>query len=219
MEFDPATHSMAERYRMLIGLIVPRPIAVVCTCSPDGESTNLAPFSFFTGGGSVPMTLLFCPANRDDGQEKDSLRNAKPVDEGGKGEFTVSLCSEPILNAVLACGEPLAYGESEFALSGLAPRRSKLVAPPGVAASPATFECRTTRVVRLAAGAPGGGNVVIGEVVWLHIDDAALDANGRPDPESLRAVGRMGGLEVCTTHRRAALPFGVAALGVENPFA
>jgi flavin reductase (DIM6/NTAB) family NADH-FMN oxidoreductase RutF len=219
MEFDPATHSIAECYRMLIGLVVPRPIAVVGTRSPDGSSTNLAPFSFFTGGGSVPMTLLFCPANHDDGSEKDSLRNAKPIADGGSGEFTVSICTHAILNGVVACSEPLDYAASEFDLAGLKPRASSRIAAPGVAESPATFECRTLRVIRLAEGRSSGGNIVIGEVVWLHIDDAVLDARGRVAADALQAIGRMGGIEYCATARRGSLPFGRAALEQSNPFA
>ena len=67
MEFEPDAISQPERYKLLIGCIVPRPIAFVSTVSPDGKSFNLAPFSFFNGVGSNPMMLLFCPANKPDG--------------------------------------------------------------------------------------------------------------------------------------------------------
>ena len=93
MELDPETLSPQERYKLLIGGIVPRPIAFVSTISPAG-ALNLAPFSFFNAVGSSPMLLSFCPANRADGEEKDSLRNAKPVAEGGVGEFVVNIASE-----------------------------------------------------------------------------------------------------------------------------
>jgi len=87
---NPDELEIAERYKLLIGTIGPRPIAVVSTISVDGKP-NLAPFSFFAGVGSNPMTLLFCPANDADGNEKDSLRNAKPASEGGTGQFAVSV--------------------------------------------------------------------------------------------------------------------------------
>src|ERR1051325_3658365 len=99
MEIDPAKIALENRYKLLIGCIVPRPIAFVSTISPDGR-LNLAPFSFFNGVGSDPMTLLFCPANKPDGSEKDSLRNAKPIAEGGLGEFVVNLASEPYATKV-----------------------------------------------------------------------------------------------------------------------
>lgn len=218
MEFSPASHSIADRYRLLIGCIVPRPIAIVGTVSPDGKAMNLAPFSFFTGCGSDPMSLLFCPSNRQDGSEKDSLRNAKPISQAGQGEFTVSVCSEAVLRRALIAAEELPYGSSEFALSGLTPRPSSRVLPPGVAESPVTLECRTTQVIRLAPGRVGGGNIVVGEVVHMFIDDSVLDASGRIDPEALRAVGRMGGFEYCTTDRRISLPLGLAARDAKEPF-
>ncbi|MSR28501.1 MAG: flavin reductase family protein [Phycisphaerales bacterium] len=218
MEFDPKEHSAADRYRLLIGLITPRPIALVGTCASAGGDLNLAPFSFFNGCGSDPMTLLFCPANRDDGAEKDSLRNAKPPDEGGQGEFTVSLCSEGMLLRAVSCSEHLPYGDSEFVLSGLTQRQSKVVSPPGVAESPATFECRTLRVVRLNPGIAGGGNIVIGQVVHLHLEDAILDMRGRIDPARVRSVGRMGALDYCATRQLATIPFGRTALGTPEPF-
>jgi flavin reductase (DIM6/NTAB) family NADH-FMN oxidoreductase RutF len=79
MEIDPAGLDIASRYKLLIGGITPRPIAFVSTVSSDG-AMNLAPFSFANAVGSNPMMLMFCPANRTDGGEKDSLRNAKTAD-------------------------------------------------------------------------------------------------------------------------------------------
>ncbi len=219
MDFDPASHSIAERYAMLIGLIVPRPIALVGTSAPDGSSVNLAPFSFFAGCGSNPMSLLFCPGNTREGGEKDSLRNAKPKSEGGQGEFTVSLCTTEILTRAVACSEGLPYGSDEFRLSGLTARPSSVIAPPGVAESPATFECRTLQVVRLAPGVTGGGNIVIGEVVHLRVDDAVLDSRGEIDAAKLSAIGRLGGSDFCSTRERGVVPMGIAALTWRNPFA
>src|SRR5215510_13173869 len=163
MDLDPASLSIPDRYKLLIGLIVPRPIAFVSTVSPDGR-LNLAPFSFFNGLSSEPMSLLFCPANKPDGSEKDSLRNAKPVDEAGTGEFVVNVVAEEFERKMAAAAEPLPYGESEFALSGLTPVPSAVVRPPRVLESPASFECRTDRVIRLNPGAAAGGNIIIGRV-------------------------------------------------------
>src|SRR3954471_5607606 len=131
MELNPAEMAQADRYKILIGAVVPRPIAFVSTLSVRGE-LNLAPYSFFNGVGSNPMTLLFCPANKPDGSEKDSLRNAKPVAEGAPGVLVSNAPFPPSPRQVAACAEPLPYGESEFDLSGLTTAPSRIVKPPRV---------------------------------------------------------------------------------------
>jgi flavin reductase (DIM6/NTAB) family NADH-FMN oxidoreductase RutF len=209
---DPATLPPDRRYALMIGSIVPRPIAVVGTCLPDGSEPNLAPFSFFAGVGSDPMCLLFCPANRSDGSEKDSLRHAKPVAEGGCGEFTVSVATESIIRQVVACAEELPPACSEFELSGLTPAPSHRVRPPRVHESPITFECRTLRVIRTNPERPSGGNIVLGEVVWIHADPSVMDDRFRVQADAVRAVGRMGGLDYVRTADRLELPWGAAAL-------
>ncbi len=212
MQIDPATLDSERIYKLMIGAIVPRPIAVVGTRSPDGTSTNLAPFSFFCGVGSNPMTLCFCPANDDAGGEKDTLRNCKPTAEGGSGEFTVSVAPHRLIHRVAAAAESLAYGESEFELTGLTPVQGERVRAPRVAESPVSFECRTLQVIRTNPGAPSGGNLVLGRVVLVHVDDVAIDARGRLDPAALDLVGRMAGLSYCTTRDRFDVPWGRAAL-------
>ena len=155
MEIDVAKIGRAERYKLLIGGIVPRPIAFVSTVGVDG-SVNLAPFSFFTAIGSDPMMVMFCPANKEDGTEKDTLRNAKPVSEGGTGEFVVNIVSVAIAEQMAACAANLPHGESEFALSGLTPVPSARVKPARVKECRLCFECVTTQVIRTNPGAPGG---------------------------------------------------------------
>lgn len=211
MELDPATLSIAERYKLLIGCIVPRPIAFVSSVSPDGR-LNLAPFSFFNGIGSDPMALLFCPVNKPDGSEKDTLRNVKPVSEGGVGEFVVNVATEEYATRMAAAAEPLEYGASEFDFTGLHPAPSARVRPPRLAESPVAFECRTLSVVRLNAGAPGGGNVVIGEVVRVFVRDELITERLHIDPEKLRAIARMGGTTYCRTRDRFEMPLGRASL-------
>lgn len=211
MELDPARLPASDRYKLLIGCIVPRPIAFVSTRSPDGR-LNLAPFSFFCGVGSNPMTLLFCPANKPDGSEKDSLRNAKPVAEGGTGEFVVNVASAAYAPKVAAAAEPLGYGESEFELAGLTPAPSRVVKAPRVAESPVAFECRTLSVVRTNAGHALGGNIVLGEVVHVYVRDDLINERLHTDPAKLDAIGRMGGLTYCRTRDRFEMPMGRAAL-------
>jgi flavin reductase (DIM6/NTAB) family NADH-FMN oxidoreductase RutF len=220
MELDPLKMDVADRYKLLIGCIVPRPIALVSTISPTGQ-LNLAPFSFFAGVGSNPMTLLFCPANKPDGTEKDSLRNAKPVEEGGTGEFVVNVATEDYERPMAACAEPLEYGQSEFELAGLATAPSVVVKPPRVALSPVCFECKTMQVIRTNGHAPAAGNIVIGRVAHVFVRETGGLINERfhTDPAKLKAIGRMGGLGYVRTAdaaQRFDLPMGRKAMESEK---
>ena len=214
MHLDPASLSPNMRYRLLIGGIVPRPIALVSTRSISG-ALNLAPFSFFAGVGSNPMTLLFCPANKADGGEKDTLRNCKLASEGGTGNFVVNIV--PMVHAprMAACAEELAFGASEFDLSGFTPTPMPGVPehfPPRVRECPVSYACATRTVLRTNPGAPGGGNIVVGEVVSVYVDDNAINEKLHIDPATLDAVGRMAGLTYCTTRERLEFPWERAAL-------
>ncbi len=211
--FDASELDVVDRYKYLIGGIVPRPIAVVGTRSRDGVC-NVAPFSFFAGVGSTPWTLLFCPANRDapGGPEKDSLANAKLESEGGTGVFSVSVASESIIRRVVAASEGLAPEVDEFAAVGLTAVECDRIAAPRVAESPLAFECRTLSVTRLAQGVPGGANIVVGEVIRVHAHASAWRDRHRLDASALQAVGRMGGMTYCTTTGLFDLPMGLAAI-------
>ncbi len=211
MELDPHELAPPDRYKLMIGCITPRPIAFVSTIAPSG-TFNLAPFSFFNGAGSNPMTVLFCPANRPDGHEKDTLCNCKPRDEGGTGQFVINAAVAPYAAKVAGAAEPLDHGVSEFDLVGLTPAPSRVVAPPRVAESPFAFECETQQVIRTNPGAPGGGNVVLGRVVHLFVRDDLLNERMHVDPDRLQTIGRMGGLGYCRTGDRFEMPMGRAAL-------
>lgn len=211
MILDPASLDPQNRYKLMIGSIVPRPIALVSTVSAAGVR-NLAPFSFFAGVGSNPMTLLFCPANKPDGSEKDSLRNAKPVAEGGTGEFVVNIVPKAIGRQMAACAEPLSPEESEFDLSGLSAAASTRVRPPRVEQSPIAFECVTRQIIRTNGSAPGAGNIVIGEVVSVFVRDELINERFHIDAGGLDAIGRMGGTGYCTTRDRFEMPMGREAL-------
>ena len=216
-ELDPRELADVERYKLLIGCIVPRPIAVVSTVSTTGRH-NLAPFSFFCPVGATPMTVAFCPSALDDGEDKDSLRNAAPLEEGGTGEFVVSVATEPLIREVAAAAESLPHGESEFELVGLTPVPSRLVGPPRVAQSPVAFECRTLSIVRTAPpGTPGAGALVLGQVVHIAVDDALVNDRLHVDPAVLAAVGRMGGSGYATTRDRFDLARGRTALDQAHP--
>jgi len=201
LDIDPSQISPGERYKLLIGGVVPRPIAFVSTISRSGQ-TNLAPFSFYCGVGSNPMTLAFCPASDAQGEDKDTLRNCRPEAEGGTGVFVVNIASERYERKVALAAEPLPPEESEFVLTGLTPVASKRVAAPRVAESPLCFECRTLQIIRTNPGASGAGNLVLGEVVHVHAEDGVINDRFHVDPDRLSAIGRMGGLGYCRTRDR-----------------
>jgi flavin reductase (DIM6/NTAB) family NADH-FMN oxidoreductase RutF len=211
MQLSPDALSPVERYKLLIGLVVPRPIAWVSTLSPDGRP-NLAPYSFFAGVGSNPMTVVYCPSNDSAGGEKDSLANSKPSAEGGTGVFAINGVPERHARAAAASAEALPYGESEFDFVGVASAPCERIACVRVADSPWTFECETMQVVRTNPGVPGGGNLVVARVVHVHVEDALLDAKLRVDADRLDAVGRMGGFDWVRTKDRFAQAPGRAAL-------
>jgi flavin reductase (DIM6/NTAB) family NADH-FMN oxidoreductase RutF len=208
---DPEQLASADRYKLLIGAIVPRPIAWVSTVSAEGRP-NLAPFSFFNGAGSTPMSLLFCPANKADGSMKDTLRNCLPEAEGGTGEFVVNVVRHAQAGPMSVTAEELPYGESEWSLAGLEAEASGVVRPGRVKGSPLAFECRTHQVIRLAAGVPGGANVVIGRVVAVWAEEGLVNARQHVDAAKLDAIGRMGGDGYCTTRDRLSIPRGRGAL-------
>lgn len=186
MYLSPDQSSPRELYHLLIGLINPRPIAWVSTCNAEGIS-NLAPYSFFNGVCASPPTLLFCPANTRDGEKKDTLRNIEDT-----GEFVVNVVSEKLGQVMSDTSAALPHGESEFLACGVREAPSRHVRPPRVADSPAAMECRLREIVRVGRG-PLAGNVVIGNILAFHLDDAVLDPDGRPDPARLQTIGRMGG--------------------------
>jgi flavin reductase (DIM6/NTAB) family NADH-FMN oxidoreductase RutF len=183
---DPKTTRYQDLYKLMIGSIVPRPIALVATISPDGIR-NLAPFSFFTGISSRPMLICFCPGPRAASPlRKDTLTNISMTKE-----FVVNVVSEEIGEAMnLASGE-YPPEVDEFEVAGLTAVPSDLVKPPRVAESPVSLECRLYLTIEFSEE-PGGGNLVIGEVVRLHVADHIVD-NFRIDPDKLQAIGRMGG--------------------------
>ena len=203
MELNPEDLEPSARYKLLIGSVVPRPIAFVSSQSPDGV-TNLAPFSYFNAVGHKPLALMFSISKKPDQSEKDTLRNVRPVTEGGIGEYVINLAVEPYIQQVAEASEPLPYGVSEFDYVDLTSAPSRLVRPPRVAESPVAFECRTLQIVPV-----GEFNVVIGQVIHLFIRDDLVDDRYRVDTQKLMAVGRMAGYDYCLTHEQFTIPNGL----------
>jgi flavin reductase (DIM6/NTAB) family NADH-FMN oxidoreductase RutF len=195
MILDFANLAPRDRYAWMIDIITPRPIAWVSTISADGR-TNLAPFSFFQGVCANPPTLLFVGANDRTGRKKDTILNIEQVPE-----FVVGVVPHALGDAMNRTAAALPYGESEFEKFGIAPAPSTQVKPPRVAASPVALECRLDRIVHVGEG-PLAGNLVLGRIVCVHVQEAVLDAAGRIDPAKLDLIGRMGGdLYARTTER------------------
>jgi flavin reductase (DIM6/NTAB) family NADH-FMN oxidoreductase RutF len=189
---DPAASSIHEIERLLVGVILPRPIAFVSTISLDGVA-NLAPFSFFTAVCPKPPVICFCNSIRArDGSKKDTLRNVEAT-----GEFVVNVVSEDFAQQMVTCSGDYPPDVSEFDVSRLTPIPSDLVKPPRVKESRVQMECRLLQVVTVSTE-PGGGSLVMGEVLRFHVDDSVID-QGRVDADKLRPIGRMGGIDYVRT--------------------
>jgi len=186
LSFDPVKESPSDIYKLMVGAIVPRPIAFVSSMDKDGV-LNLAPFSYFSAVCSNPPTVLFCPAVRTgSGETKDTLRNIIATEE-----FVINVVSEDIAAQMNQCAAEVAPEVDEFALSGLTPIASEVVRPPRVAESPVQLECSLREILTIS-DQPGGASIVIGNVARFHVRKDLL--NGfRIDPDKLRAIGRMGG--------------------------
>jgi flavin reductase (DIM6/NTAB) family NADH-FMN oxidoreductase RutF len=185
MTINPSEHPYSDIYKLMIGSIVPRPIAFVSTISPDGIY-NLAPFSFFNGVCSNPPIICFSTVIRSDGHSKDTLRNVQATKE-----FVVNIVSEDFADQMNMCSADVAPEVDEFELSGLTPIPSDLIKPRRVKESRINMECKLVTVVNFG-NHPGGGSTIFGEVLRFHIADELFE-NFRIDPDKLTPIGRMGG--------------------------
>ena len=190
---DPASTPAAAIYKLLIGAVVPRPIAFVSTVSADGIF-NLAPFSFFNVICAEPPTVCFSTGFRD--PLKDTLINVRAT-----GEFVVNIVSEEFAEKMNATSGDYPHGVDEFQISGLTPVPSDLVKPPRVGESRFQMECKLHQIVEVSTR-PHGGTLILGEVVRFHIDEEIVADHLRIDPDKLRAIGRMGGAAYTRTHDR-----------------
>lgn len=187
MEISPDALPRSSIYKILIGSVVPRPIGWISTVNASGQP-NLAPFSFFNVVCSRPPTVLFCPMVRStDGNTKDTLNNVKAT-----GEFVVNIVSEELASSMVATSVEIAADVNEFELTGLATAPSVVVRPPRVAESPIHFECRVSQIVEIG-NQPGGGSVVLGEIVHLHVDERVLIGEDKIDLAALKPIGRLAG--------------------------
>ena len=191
--------SWRRLYQLVIGFVVPRPIALISSLSESGVG-NLAPFSFYNWVSVNPPVLVVGPALNRHGAPKDTLANIAAT-----GEFVVATVTDALAERMNLCGKAYPPEVNEFDESGLTPRSATVVKPPLVAESPVNVECRRRHIESFGTH-PGAGRAIFGDVVAIHIDDAILDREGLPDAALLRAVGRMGGTSYARTTDRFDLP-------------
>jgi flavin reductase (DIM6/NTAB) family NADH-FMN oxidoreductase RutF len=192
VQIDPAVDNVVDVYQMLVGLVTPRPIAWVTTASQAGI-INLAPFSFFNAFGANPPIVVFSPTNRRDGSKKDTLINLE-----SNPEFVLNTTTAELAAKVNLSAKEIPPDESEIILTGVTLEPGVKVNVPRVREAPAHMECKVRQIIKTGDG-PIAGNLVIGEVLLIHVRDEMLDANGRPDPRKLQTVARLGGDYWCRT--------------------
>ena len=170
----------------LQGAVVPRPIALASTVDEAGR-VNLSPFSFFNIFSANPPILVFSPSRRGrDSTTKHTLDNVRQV-----AEVVINVVTHAMVEQVSLSSCEYPKGVNEFVKAGLTPLPSQRVRPPRVAESPVSFECKVNQVIELGQGG-AAGNLVICEVLLMHISETVLDPDGRISPFKLDAVARMG---------------------------
>lgn len=174
MEFDFGALKASDRYKLLVSLVVPRPIALVTTVGA-GDVVNAAPFSFFNVLGDDPPILIVSVDRKLDGTLKDTARNII-----ANREFVVHMVDEAIAQKMHGCSVEAAQSVSELDLVGFTQRPGKTVRPPRIAEAPVALECTLHSDIET-----GSRNLFIGEVKWLHVRDGIVD------PQTLRRVPRM----------------------------
>ncbi|ANM11487.1 MULTISPECIES: flavin reductase family protein [unclassified Rhizobium] len=191
ISFDFTELSERERYKLMIGTIIPRPIALVTTVDEHGR-INAAPFSFFNCLSADPPILAIGVENNADMSFKDTGHNIRMTEV-----FTVNIVSFAIAEAMHVCGARYPRGVDELKEAGLSAMPGEKVASPWIAEAPAAFECR--RHVTLELGR--SRQIVMGEIVYAHYRDGVVDPERlHVDPAAIDAIARLGG-DTCATTR------------------
>jgi flavin reductase (DIM6/NTAB) family NADH-FMN oxidoreductase RutF len=197
MDFSVGDLATAERYKLLTGLVFPRPIALVSTFSANGVA-NCAPYSYFNAMCEDPMLVVLSFAERSDGKPKHSLANLLRT-----GEFVVNLVDEQIANGMHISSAEVPEEVSEFEQAGFTPAACAVVRHPRILEAPISFECRVFQ--RIEVGALR--DLVLGEVIHVHARDGLVDPKTkRVSEQRYRPVGRLYGTRYCTTRQRFDLP-------------
>ncbi|MGZ2484571.1 flavin reductase (DIM6/NTAB) family NADH-FMN oxidoreductase RutF [Rhizobium pisi] len=191
VSFDFEQLTERERYKLMIGTIIPRPIALVTTVDEHGR-INAAPFSFFNCLSADPPILAIGVENNADMSFKDTGHNIRMTEV-----FTVNIVSFAIAEAMHVCGAKYPRGVDELKEAGLTAMPGTKVASPWIAEAPAAFECR--RHVTLELGR--SRQIVMGEIVYAHYRDGVVDPERlHVDPAAVDAIARLGG-DTCATIR------------------
>ena len=185
MEFDFATLPPKDRYRLLIGSVVPRPIALVTTRDEEGVP-NAAPFSFFNCFSHDPPIVALGMELRSEGGLKDTVRIIRATHE-----FVVNLVSEAIAERMNICAVDFPEGMNELSEADLTPVPSSAVKPPRIKESPVNMECKLIEELRFGDG--GKRSIVLGEVLRFHIHDDVLTPRGHVNLAQMKPVGRLAG--------------------------
>jgi flavin reductase (DIM6/NTAB) family NADH-FMN oxidoreductase RutF len=194
--FDFSRLGGREKYKLLIGGVVPRPIAWVTTVDKAGR-INAAPFSFFNCLSADPAILALGVEYRPNGQSKDTGRHVHDTQA-----FTVNIVSGALMDAMNVTAVPFGAGVDELAKAGLHARPGVKVPCPAIAESRVAFECR--HHVTLSIG--NSREIILGEVVYAHLHASVVNERFHVDPVALDAVGRMGGHGYATTRDYFELP-------------
>jgi len=184
---NPKETKTAEVHALLLGAIAPRPIAFASTADEEGN-VNLSPFSFFNVFSAKPPVVVFSPARRvRDNTGKHTLENVITTKE-----VVINIANYAIVEQMSLASTEYGKGVNEFIKAGLTSIASEIVKPPRVKEAPVALECRVNDVISL--GPEGGaGNLVICEVLLIHVNEEVLDEEGKISPYKLDAVARMGG--------------------------
>lgn len=187
----PSETPLSHMHGYLLGAIGPRPIALASTVDENGVA-NLAPFSFFNVFSTVPPILVFSPARRGrDNTTKHTYENAKLTKE-----CVINIVTHEIVQQTSLASTEYPLGVSEFEKAGFTPIRSEKVEPFRVKESPVQLECKVREILEM--GDQGGaGNLIMCEVVMMHISEEVLDVDGKIDQTKIDLVARMGGNYYC----------------------
>lgn len=186
MTIDPKEIPVGKMHSYLLGAVAPRPIAFASSIDKAGN-VNLSPFSFFNCFGANPPILIFSPARRGrDNTTKHTYENVLEVPE-----VVINIVNYSMVQQASLASTEYPKGVNEFTKAGFTPVASSKVKPPRVGESPVSFECMVKQVIQ--TGDQGAaGNLVICEVVLMHVNDDILDGEGRIDPFKIDAVARLG---------------------------
>jgi flavin reductase (DIM6/NTAB) family NADH-FMN oxidoreductase RutF len=192
-KFDPKETDIKSLHQLILGSVAPRPIALASTLDKDGNP-NLSPFSFFNVFGVNPPTLIFSPSRRGrDNTTKDTYENVKK-----HAEVVINMVNYEMVEQNNLSSHEYPAGINEFEKSGFTPISSIKVKPFRVEESPVQFECKVKEVIETSQ-LPGAGNLVICEIIMIHVNEEVMNKAGGIDQDKIDLVGRMGGDLYCRT--------------------